>query len=261
MTSEVSTQDQWRMLVVEGKAPLNRQRLSRLYALLPANSRCRMCKVPFAGVSGQVMRVFGKAPSNINPHLCNNCDVFFRTNPGGVEIPLSMLFADIRGSTSLAEHMRPSEFREMISRFYATATNILSNSFAMIDKLAGDQVSGYYLPGLVGPGHSRKAVLAAQDLLKATGHGEPGGPWVPVGVGVHTGNAFYGSVGSQGGVMDITALGDAVNIAARLASNAGPGEILVSQETFAETGLDREGRERRQLVLKGRSQPVSVIVL
>ena len=70
-----------------------------------------------------------------------------------------------------------------------------------------------------------------------------------------------GSVGSPDGIAAFTALGDAVNIAARLASNAGPGEILVSEDAYAETDLGKDGVDRRSLELKGRVQPVSVVVL
>ena len=207
------------------------------------------------------MRTFGKIPSNMNPRWCNECEAFARTHLGGIETRFSMLFADIRGSTSLAEHMKSTEFRALIDRFFASATNVLARSDAMIDKLAGDQVSGYFFPGVIGPGYPRVAVQSAQELLRLTGHGSPRGPWIPVGVGVHTGYAFYGSVGAPGGVVDVTALGDAVNIAARLASNAGPGEILVSQETCSDAGLDLGDLERRELNLKGRIEPVSVYVL
>jgi adenylate cyclase len=172
-----------------------------------------------------------------------------------------MLFADIRGSTGLAEHMNPTEFSKLIDRFFATATEILSRTDAIVDKLAGDQVSGYYVPGLAGPEHARVAVQAAKELLRATGSQNPGGAWITLGIGVHTGEAFFGAVGSQGGIVDVTALGDAVNIAARLASNAGPGEILVSEDTSAEAKLDFGSLERRELALKGRTQPVSVFVL
>jgi adenylate cyclase len=220
-----------------------------------------MCNVPFEGLTGQFMHLIGKNSSNINPHLCSACDSFARANPGGAEIRLSMLFADIRGSTSLAEGMKAGEFTRLIDRFFAASTDILCQTDAIIDKLAGDQVSGYYVPGLVGPMHARVAVQAAQALLRATGHGGPDEPWIQVGIGIHTGEAFIGAVGSQGGITDITALGDAVNIAARLASNAGPGEILVSQETYTDAGLDLGDLEQRELALKGRSKPVSVYVL
>lgn len=217
--------------------------------------------MPFTGFSGQIMHVFGRGPSVLNPHMCNACDTFFRTNPGGVEVRLSMLFADIRGSTSLAEYMAPGEFSKLIDRFYAAATQILSKSDAIIDKLAGDQVSGYFLPGLAGVDHPRKALQAARELMRATGHGNPEGPWISIGIGVHTGNAFFGSVGLRGGIVDVTALGDAVNVAARLASNAGPGEILVSEGTCTDAQVDCSQNECRDLLLKGRTQPVSTFVL
>lgn len=206
------------------------------------------------------MHLLGKKSSRVNPHLCSACDDFIRMNPGGVEIRLSMLFADMRGSTSLAEHMKPAEFSKLIDRFYATATEVLSKTNALIDKLAGDQVSCYFVPGLAGPHHALLAMQAAQELLQVTGHGKPEGPWVSVGIAVHTGEAFIGSVGNRGRIIDMTALGDAVNVTARMASNAGPGEILVSLDTCQEAGLDTVGKERRQLSLKGRSTPVSVAV-
>jgi adenylate cyclase len=259
MSNGVSVEEEWRKMLQEGISPSDKRRQG-LYARLPANPRCRMCKVPFEGFGGQIMRLFGKHPSNFNPHLCNECESFARTHIGGAEIRLSMLFADIRGSTSLAEHLPPAKFRALIDRFYAVATDVLARSEALIDKLAGDQVSGYFIPGFVGPEYPRVAVQAAQELLRATGYSAPGGAWIPVGIGVHTGNAFVGSVGSQNGVVDVTALGDAVNIAARLASNAGAGEILISYETYSEAGLDLGILKQKQLELKGRTQPVSVYV-
>ena len=119
---------------------------------------------------------------------------------------ITTLFADIRGSTGLAEHMRPAAFRALIDRFYAVATDVLARSEALIDKLAGDQVSGYFIPGFVGPEYPRVAVQAAQELLGVTGHSDPGGPWIPVGIGVHTGDAFVGSVGSPNGTVDVTGI-------------------------------------------------------
>ena len=261
MRQKYSVADQWRMLMEEGETTVGRRQLSRLYALLPSGKRCRICSVPFRGLAGRVMRRFGKYPSNFNPHLCSSCDAFARANPGGVEIRLSMLFADIRGSTTLAERMDPPEFAKLIDRFYAASTDVLSRTNAIIDNLAGDQVSGYYVPGLAGQNHAYVAVEAARALLRATGHETPDGPWIPLGIGVHTGAAFIGAVGTRGGVTDITALGDAVNVAARLSTNAEAGEILVSEDTCADARFDPGDLERRELALKGRSQPVTVCVL
>ena len=85
-------------------------------------------------------------------------------------------------------------------------------------------------------------------MLRATGHGDAGGAWLPIGVGVHTGVAYFGSVsGADGTVPDWTALGDNVNIAARLAQEAGPGEALISDAAYAAAGLDPRPLEQRHL--------------
>ena len=83
---------------------------------------------------------------------------------------------------------------------------------------------------------------------------------LPVGVGVHTGIAFVGSVGA-GTNVDLTAMGDPMNVTARLASAAGAGEILVSADAARVAGLDDADLERRELELKGKSEVVSVVVI
>jgi adenylate cyclase len=172
-----------------------------------------------------------------------------------------MLFADVRGSTSLAEGMTPTAFGQLISRFYSVATTVLIDQEAIIDKLVGDQVTGLFVPGLAGPEHARRAVAAAQEILRLTGHGDADGPWISVGAGVHTGTAFVGAVGAAQGSTDITVLGDAANTAARLSSSARQGEILISDDAFAAAQLPFENLEQQRLELKGKSEPVSVRVL
>ena len=173
-----------------------------------------------------------------------------------------MLFVDVRGSSGLAEGMSATEFSRLMNRFYAAATEVLVKTDAMIDKLVGDEVVAWYLPLLTGPQHARPAVQAAQALLRATGHGDTGSAWLPIGVGVHTGVAYFGSVsGVDGTVSDWTALGDNVNIAARLAQDAGPGEALISDSAYAAAGLDLGQLEQRQMALKGKREAVDVHVV
>jgi adenylate cyclase len=121
-------------------------------------------------------------------------------------------------------------------------------------------VIGLFIPLFSGTDHARRAIQSAQEILRATGHANPGGPWVPIGAGVHTGTAFVGSVGSQG-VTDFTALGDDVNATARLASLASAGEILVSSAALEASGIQANGLERRSAELKGREAPMTVSVL
>jgi adenylate cyclase len=171
-----------------------------------------------------------------------------------------MLFADVRGSTSLAESMTPSEYSQLISRFFAVAADTLIRSDALLDRLVGDQVIGMYVPGFAGSDHRRQAVKAALELLKATGHEDANGPWIPVGIGVHTGVAFVGSVGADGQATDITVLGDPPNVAARLSSAAAAGEILISQAAYIPSPADPP-LDQREMALKGKSEPVKVYVL
>jgi adenylate cyclase len=201
----------------------------------------------------------GRDQSRYNPRFCQKCEVF--EHPGGAEVPLTMLFADVRGSTSIAEQMSARDFGRLINRFYTVASHVLIRTDAMVDRLLGDQAIGLYIPGFTGPEHARKAIEAAQDLLRLTGHRDAKGPWIPVGIGVHTGTAFVGVVGADNSTADFTALGDNVNITARLASEAGPGEILVSDEAYTASSLNLGELERRQLELKGKSEPIGVHVL
>ncbi len=179
----------------------------------------------------------------------------------GVETEFGMLFADIRGSTPLAESLSPAEFKRLIERFYVETTGVLSRSLALIDKLAGDQVSGYYLPGFVGRRYAGTAVTAAEELLRVTGHEDPDGPWAPVGVGINTGTAYFGVVGTGDGLVEMTALGDEVNVAARLASQAAAGEIVMSESTVRQAALDTSDLEMRTVELKGKSQPMDIWVM
>jgi adenylate cyclase len=122
-------------------------------------------------------------------------------------------------------------------------------------------VIGLYVPGIAGPDYTQKAITAARGLLKATGHAGPAGPWIQVGAAVHSGPAYVGVVGSSESMSDIAVLGDAVNTTARLASKAGPGEFLISEETCRQAGLHTTDWETRTLHLKGRSEPVNVRVI
>jgi adenylate cyclase len=173
-----------------------------------------------------------------------------------------MLFVDVRGSTTIAEKINSFEFSRLMNRFYEATIHVLVQADAFIDKLVGDEVTALFIPGYAGKEHARKAVEAGQALLRVTGHGEPGGPWVPVGVGIHTGTAWVGSiVGASGAAADFTALGDNVNIAARLASKAGQGEVLISEATYKAAQMNNNVIEQRELELKGKSEVVTVMVL
>jgi len=236
--------------------------LRSLVRHLPTEPRCAVCYYPFQGIGGQlVRRLLGIQRSRLNPKLCNVCELFAENHQGGTEVEMSMLFADVRGSTAMAEKMSPTDFSRLIDRFYKATTREIFHASGMVEKIIGDEVTGFFVPGFAGQKHARVAVETAQAILKATGHRDVSGPWVPVGVGVHTGVAFVGAVSTENGAADITILGDAVNTAARLASLAGPGEVIASDETIRSAGLSTSGMEARRLQLRGRSEPVDAWAL
>ena len=249
----------WRSLMVDGMEKFNRGH--KLLSYLPSNPRCRFCGAPFDGPGSVVARVvFGRAKSALNPQICNVCEKLATDMPGGVEIELSMLFADIRGSTTLAEKMTPSQFTHLINRFYSVATDILSRGDGLINRFVGDEVVAFFVPGVAGKAHAHKALEAAKKLLHATGNTPGSTPWAPIGIGLHIGVAYVGAVGGSGSG-DFTALGDPVNVAARLASNAGAGEILASDALCKAASLSDPALEHRDLALKGREERVGVYVL
>ncbi len=231
----------------------------RLFKHLPTQPRCKLCAAPFHGPASPFMRLIGKGPWPKNPKYCGSCFKQLTQHHGGAEIECSLLFADVRGSTPLAEGMRPAAFRGLMERFFDTAAVVLVDHDAIVDKFVGDEVIGIFVPALTGELHAARAIEAARALMRATGN-DGASPWVPIGAGVHTGIAFVGSIGS-GPHVELTAMGDPVNIAARLASAAGAGEILVTTQAAEAGQLDGTGLEQPTLALKGKSSLTSVLVL
>jgi adenylate cyclase len=227
---------------------------------VPSEPRCKMCAAPFGGLGRPLMRLLHRDRWAKNPLYCTLCFNVLHEYHGGAEIEASFLFADVRGSTALAEGITPTEFRRQLNRFYDTASRVLVEHDAIVDKFVGDEVIGIFIPALAHNAHAARAIEAAQELLRATGHADSGGPWLPIGVGVHTGVAFIGSVGRPP-VTDLTALGDVVNTTARLASAAATGEILVTHAAATAGQFETTSVERRELEFKGKREITSVFVV
>jgi adenylate cyclase len=253
----LSPEEEWRGLLLGTNSGLRAFR--RFFRAIPSPPRCEFCAVPFAGPAASLFKAVGKGPWVRNPRYCFGCCSRLIRNKGGVELELSFLFADVRGSTPLGEKLGPTGLHDLMDRFYGVGIDALIAHGALIDRFMGDQVVGYFAPGFAGPLHAREAVLSGLDILRATGHSDDV-PWVPVGAGVHMGRAFVGSVGKGDDMAELTAIGDPVNIAARLASVAATGEVVVSEEAFTASGLEGDP-ERRELNLKGVEAPVQVRIL
>jgi adenylate cyclase len=252
-------EDIWHEIFAEGNASLDRGRA--FFSLLPTDPRCMFCHGPFGGVGGRLMPILGRGQSREDPRICNACIKHGQEHPGGTNVDIATVFADMRGSTATAERIGDSAFRELINRFYVTSSKVFIDAGGLVGQLAGDGTVGYFVPGIAGPDYAQAALDSAIELLRAAGHGDDEGPWIPLGVGVHAGNAFFGVLGEEGRATDLTALGDDINVGARLADAAGVGEILVSLQLAELIGLDATTHERRTLQLKGKTKPFEVAVV
>ena len=233
------------------------KRLYSFLRILPHDPRCKLCRTPFHGIGGLVLgALFGRKQSTLNPRFCNVCEEFAKKHPGGAEVEMSMLFADIRGSTALSEQMTSLEFSGLINRFYVGTTKAISEEDGLVEKLAGDAVAAFWGAGFAGKDYVARTIRAAQNISQSMERQN-----IPVGIGVHAGMAYFGAMGSADGLVDISAIGEDVNAAARLASKAAAGEIIISETALAWANMDGSKLESRQLELKGISGQVPVRVM
>jgi adenylate cyclase len=233
------------------------KRLFRSFRSLPHDPRCKFCHAPFDGTGGLIMRtLFGRKQSTLNPRFCNICEEFAKKTPGGAEVEMSMLFVDVRGSTALSEQMSVTEFRNLINRFFVEATKAIAKEDGLLEKLAGDAVAAFWGAGFAGPDYAARTIHSAQNIQQIMGRQK-----IPVGIGVHAGVAYFGAMGAADGLVNISAIGDEVNTAARLASKAAAGEILVSERALEQAGINGAELESRRLELKGIREPVTVRVM
>jgi adenylate cyclase len=196
-----------------------------------------------------MVSLMGFARSRKNPNLCNRCcDIL---PPGGAEVDIAVLFADVRGSTAIAEKLSPSEYAGLMNRFYHTATEALVRYDAIIDKLIGDEVMALFIPGFCGPEYRRYAVEAAHALLRGMGYGVSSKPWMGIRGAVRSGVAYVGNVGGEG-IVDFTALGDVVNTGSRLQGRANEGQFLLGEAVYAAVSDQLPDLEARSLSLQGK---------
>jgi adenylate cyclase len=255
---ETASEEMWRNMLTGADPDL--ARMNRLMKRLPSGPRCKLCSAPFGNPGRYLVAPFGFRRWAANPALCRICARGLDKTRGGAEVDATFLFADIRGSTGITERTSPGEFRAMLDRFYTAAGRAIDEAGGLVDKYLGDGVVALFVPGFAGsPRPAAAAIEAGRAILAATGHGG-GTPWLPVGVGVHAGQAFVGVMGIEDGQLDFTGVGDTVNTAARLSSVAAAGELLVSAAALERAGVERTGLETRRLDLKGREEPVDVFV-
>jgi class 3 adenylate cyclase len=181
---------------------------------------------------------------------------------GQEELEVTVLFSDIRGFSTMAERLSAREIAEIVGRHLGAMAEIVVDHGGMIDKFQGDAVMAVFGAPDPLPDHAERALRCAiamqrrQDELNAMGWGTDAVDGLHVGVGVNTGLVVAGAVGG-GGRLEYTVIGDAVNVAQRLQSEAEGGEVVASAATIAAApGIDAEPIGSR--TVKGREEPVEV---
>jgi adenylate cyclase len=181
---------------------------------------------------------------------------------GGIRRTVTILFTDIRGFTGLAEALQPEQVVEMLNRCFEAAAGPVLSRRGTIDKFIGDSMMALWNAPLDLPDHARQAVAAAREI-QANLRGVAADVAalydvsLGVGIGIHTGEAVVGNIGSRAR-LEYTAIGDAVNVAARLQAQAAAGDVLVSRSTLARLGAEeaQAAQNLGALQVKGRREPV-----
>jgi adenylate cyclase len=182
-----TTQQLWREWFMTSAFSAEK-RIHRRLRLLPHEPRCKFCNAPFQGVGSIIVRaLYGKKQSSLNPRFCSVCEDFASKFPGGAEVEMSMLFADVRGSTALSEQMSPMDFSRLINRFYVDSTNAIIAEDGLVEKLAGDAVAAFWGAGFAGQDYVQRTLKAAQNILRNMARQQ-----IPVGIGVHSGLRILG---------------------------------------------------------------------
>lgn len=182
---------------------------------------------------------------------------------GGVNQKITVLFADIRGFTALSEKANPEKVVGLLNRYFSAMSEIIFEHGGTLDKYIGDGLMALFGAPNASEEDALNAVKAAvtmqkrlsklNDELRAEGYGT-----VSIGIGLHTGEATVGYIGSDKR-SEYTAIGDTVNLASRLESHAAGGQILMSDATAAASGNRVPVNVLEPLTVKNRVQPVSVL--
>ncbi|MFL6314336.1 MAG: adenylate/guanylate cyclase domain-containing protein [Terriglobales bacterium] len=184
---------------------------------------------------------------------------------GGVNQEVTVMFADIRGFTTMSETMEPGRVVEILNEYFTRVTDVIFDNGGTLDKYIGDAVMAVFGAPISKGNDAAAAVNSAmqiQRLLIELNRDAAAREWpeLRVGIGINTGNAIAGNIGSPRR-LDYTVVGDAVNTAQRLMTNAAGGQILISESTakkLGKTGKTIDLERLPELKVKGRSEAVPV---
>lgn len=233
---------------------------------------CRGCweqmHVPIAirGPFSYLFKAFGIKKSQMHPNLCTICESMFTKvkKHKQIEVPTTILFADLRGYTHLSETVDASTMNELLHCFYDYSSNAVWEKEGIVNKFIGDAVLAIFNFPLVRKDHVQNALHAAIDLQRQCRDlknkiGLNDEQTLGVGIGIHTGICNIGEVGNS--YKDFTAIGSIVNLASRLQGAAKAGEIIITEDVYKQVENEFPNVEKRMLTLKGIDIPVAGYII
>jgi len=181
---------------------------------------------------------------------------------GGERREISVLFADVVAFTPIADSLAAEETVGLLNELFTILTEIVFRYEGTVDKFIGDSVMAIWGAPQLQPDHAARAIAAAEDMMRWLEAGNQGwrkkfGVTVELAIGINSGHAVVGNVGSETR-MQYTAIGDVVNVAARLESIARPQQILVTHATKVSAGDDFQFSALGPRQLVGRRDPVKL---
>jgi adenylate cyclase len=266
------------MLAKTGEAAMA-DTTSTIAALPPSASGrgmiCRGCwdqmrvPIPIRGPLAGPLRLFGVTQSKMNPNICTICERAFPRvkKRRQISVDATILFADIRGYTSLSEQMDTVEVRDLVTAFQDQCAHAVWAHDGIVNKQMGDGLMAIFNFPIKIERHAEAAVAAAIGIQRhckaafvavAEAIGDPANA-LGVGVGVHSGLVEIGEFSTARS--EFTAIGGVVNLAARLEAQAAAGEVLISSDCAAQAQPLTAKTPTRLLALKGIQRPVTAHVL
>lgn len=183
---------------------------------------------------------------------------------GGTRQEVSIVFADVRGFSGFSEKVSPERLVEIINTYFTIASDAIHVQDGVIDKFMGDAVMALFNPSIRPQAdHAIRAVRAALAIraeIEAYHETVPAADRLQFGIGVHTGDAVTGNIGSPDR-LDYSALGDTVNVAKRLQEGAAPGQILISEDTYRQVGDSVQVERLEPIQVRGRTQYTQIYEL
>ena len=223
--------------------------------------------VPLRGPASIPFRAFGIRPSRMNPNTCTVCELMFTRvmKARTITVDVSVLFADLRGYTTLSQSLPPDAVSALLDAFYDECAAAIWEYDGLLNKTLGDAVMAIFNFPIRHEDHPARAVLAGQEIqrrcearrasLFAENTGLAGSE-LGVGIGIDSGQASFGEFGRSH--RDLTAIGTVVNTAARAQSAAGAGQILVTQAVHDRAGCAVLAGQGQEYHLKGFDAPVQL---